>query len=99
MVSRVFRGPHPLRFTTFERSIPADAPMVRRLRNSTQTDIAGQPRTEPHSSLSKGSGWLATMVVYADATVRGWANVAPPKHYNASTGLRPIGLNVPQAAR
>jgi hypothetical protein len=73
--------------------------MMRRLRNPTQTDVAGQPRTESHSGLSRGSGWLATMVVYADATVQGWANVAPPKRYNASTDLSPIGSSILQAAR
>ena len=41
MVSRVFRSPHLLNFTRFERSIPADAPMMRRLSNLTQTDMAG----------------------------------------------------------
>ena len=55
MVSRVFRSPHLLGFTRFERSIPADAPMMRRLSNLTQTDMAGQSRTESITAPRSGA--------------------------------------------
>ncbi len=55
MVSRVFRSPHLLGFTRFERAIPADAPMMRRLSNLTQTYMAGQSRTESITAPRSGA--------------------------------------------